>query len=106
MRAAARAILLALAAVFLVLLLALLAGPVRAAIVAQAEGEGGAVVLLHDDAGPCVGAALRAEFLKPGDPPIPGCWRSTAGGAGVLVVFFDGDVVPIHASLLRPPKKS
>src|SRR6185369_14176440 len=87
------------------LLLATLLTPASAAtgITAEADGPDGSVIVLYEDAGPCVGGARRAEYVAPdGKTKTPGCWVATP--RGVSVAFFDGEGGAIPATALRPPK--
>lgn len=87
----------------IVLLLALWAQPASAALIAEAPMSSGAVVLLHDEPGPCKGDALLAEFVD-GSHSVPGCWVDRGGH--IAVVFLDGDVGAIPKTALRPPRKA
>jgi hypothetical protein len=84
--------------------LAALAPSGLAKIVAEAPLDGGAVVLLHDQAGPCVGGALLAQFVAADGVITPGCWVKRPGH--VAIVFLDGDVGTVPERELRPPKTS
>lgn len=73
--------------------------------VLEAPMAGGAVVLLHDEAGPCVGGALFAEYVAAdGSKVVPGCWVTRPGH--VAIVFFDGDVGAVPEQALRAPRRS
>ena len=82
--------------------LALFMGPVQAKVALEAPMGGGAVVLLHDEAGPCVGGALLAEYVSPDGSKVPGCWVKRPGH--VAIVFFDGDVGAVPEGALQKPK--
>lgn len=72
-----------------------------AKVVGVVSMQGGAELLLHDDAGPCVRGARRAEYVKQGEPVVPGCWLSA--GAVLHLVFFDGDVGTVPLQAVRQP---
>lgn len=86
------------------LLLALCA-PAQARVLAEAPMEGGAVVLLHDEAGPCVGGAQLAQYISAAGEMTPGCWVLRPSGR-IAVVFLDGDISAIEPASLRVPKSS
>lgn len=73
-----------------------------AAIMGVVEMVGGAQLLLHDTAGPCVGDAKQAEYVAADRKVIPGCW--VVRGPVVTLVFFDGDIGQIPISQVKPPK--
>lgn len=87
--------------------LALFAGGGLLPLVAEAKVvgvvpmQGGAELLLHDDAGPCVRGARRAEYVKQGEPVIPGCW--IVAGPVLQVAFFDGDASDVPLQVVRRP---
>lgn len=89
--------------VMLVLLLALLLSPVRAAVILEANSGDGTTIVLHDTAGPCVGQAKFAEYIAKDGTKIPGCYK--AMGAAIAIVFFDTDTAVIPFSELRQPTK-
>jgi hypothetical protein len=80
------------------------AGQAGAKIALEAPMAGGAAILLHDTAGPCVGMALMAEYVAADGLRVPGCWTKRPGH--VAVVFFDGDVGAIPDEALRKPGDS
>ena len=82
--------------------LALFMGPAQAKVAMEAQMSGGAVVLLHDEAGPCVGGALFAEYVAADGSRVPGCWVKRPGH--VAIVFFDGDVGAVPEGALQKPK--
>jgi hypothetical protein len=59
---------------------------------------------LLDDEGPCVGQALRAEYVPSEGATVGGCW--VGGGPYVVVVFFDADIAQIPAVAIRAPKET
>lgn len=87
---------------FALFLAAALAQPAAAAVIGVAEGEG-AHIDFHDDAGPCVGKALRAEHVPDKGTRVAGCW--TTDGRLVFVVFLDGEIARVPAQAVRPPTK-
>lgn len=84
--------------------LAALSLSATAAIKAQADMPGGAMVLLHDEAGPCVAGALLAQYIAADGTVTPGCWVTRPGH--VAIVFLDGDVGAIPLGALKPPKNT
>jgi hypothetical protein len=84
--------------------LAIASMPAAADIALVADLPGGATVQLHDVAGPCVGGALRAEYVAADGAKVPGCWVKRIGH--VALIFFDGDVGAIPEAQLKPPKKA
>jgi hypothetical protein len=80
-------------------------GAAHAGLVGSVDSPEGRIDLFEEN-GPCVGKALKAEFVPPkgrGDPVV-GCW--VAGGAFVLVVFMDADIAQIPAAAVVPPKST
>lgn len=51
--------------------------------------ESGESLVFHDQQGPCVGKAQVVVWSKPGNTPVPGCYRIEDGA--VFVAFLDGD---------------
>jgi hypothetical protein len=74
-----------------------------AKVFAEAPMAGGAVVLLHDEPGPCVGGALLVQYVAPAGEITPGCW--IARGDRIALVFLDGDVGAVQSQALRIPKQ-
>lgn len=73
----------------------------NAAMIATAETEDPlASMHFHDDQGPCLGVARKAEFVKTGSPTIVGCWVVRAGGY-VTVAWLDGDMDKVPLSALN-----
>lgn len=89
--------------VAIVLLVTLWCGPVYPAVIAEAPMGSGAIILLHDEPGPCRGEALLAEFID-AERTTPGCW--VLRGTHVAIVFLDGDVGSIPKTALRQPRKT
>lgn len=83
--------------------LLLFAGAAHAKVFAEAPMAGGAVVLLHDEAGPCVGGAQLAQYVTAAGEIAPGCWVARPGGT-VAIVFLDGDICALSPATLRTPK--
>jgi hypothetical protein len=65
------------------------AQPIQARVVAIALSGDGARIELHDQAGPCVGAARMAEHVVPGGQKVAGCWL--ADDKAVRISFLDGE---------------
>jgi hypothetical protein len=80
---------------------ALLSPPANAAIVGTVPHPSGSFINLHDEAGPCVGDAKRAEFVAADLSKVAGCWVASQGF--VMVVFFDADVARIPFPAVRKP---
>jgi hypothetical protein len=78
--------------------------PAAADVALVADLPGGASIELHDVAGPCVGGALRAEYVAADGTKVPGCWVKRPGH--IALIFFDGDVGAIPDMQLKPPKKA
>lgn len=93
-----RTMLVTIAAVFV----SLFAAHAVAKPIGTVAGPEGSIVL-YDDPGVCVGAALRAEYVAPGRPAIVGCWLTN--GRAFRVVFLDGDVVELPAQAVKQPTR-
>lgn len=76
-----------------------------AAILAEAPMSDGAMVYLHDTAGPCTGRALQVEHVSQSGERTFGCWVQRAP-THISLVFLDGDIGRIPVEALRPPKGS
>lgn len=76
--------------------------PAQGAIVGVAESPDGAAIVFHDEAGPCVSGALRAEYKAKDGTTVPGCWM--LNGPIALVVFFDTDLARVPVGAIKPPK--
>lgn len=74
--------------------------PAQARVVAVATSGDGARVELHDQSGPCVGAARLAEHVAADGQKVPGCWL--ADSEAVQISFLDGERGRIPLSHLRP----
>lgn len=72
-----------------------------AEVIAVGTFTSGAVLLLHDTKGPCVGRAHHAEHRDAAGQITPGCW--VRNGEQVAVAFLDGDVAVLPLSSFRPP---
>lgn len=68
-----------------------------------AEGSDGVAAIIHLEQGQCLGDARRAEFVTPGQPNIPGCWKVVGPGV-VQIVFMDGDVLTLPRERFQPAK--
>lgn len=68
-------------------------------VVAFAQANDGARVLLYTATGPCVGQARLAEHIAPGGEKTPGCWVMSEGL--VLVSFLDGERGNIPVAQLK-----
>ncbi len=68
-----------------------------------AEGSDGVAAIIHLEQGNCLGDARRAEFVQPGQPNIPGCWKVVGPGV-VQMVFLDGDVLTLPRERFQPAK--
>lgn len=96
----------AISACILVLVLIALMWPSESAarIVAEAPLAGGGSIVLHDQAGPCVGGALLAQHITVAGDITPGCWIKRPGH--VAIVFLDGDVGAVPEGALQKPRTS
>jgi hypothetical protein len=76
--------------------LALVALSAQAGPIAVAQSADGARVVLHDHAGPCVGAAKLAEYFGPDGTMVQGCWLAFPNT--ITVAFLDGErgTIPIE----------
>jgi hypothetical protein len=74
-----------------------------AAIKAEAPMADGAMVYLHDTAGPCVGRALQVQYIDAAGASSWGCWVQNAP-THISMVFLDGDIGRVAVEALRPPK--
>lgn len=68
-----------------------------------AEGSDGVAAIIHLEQGQCLGDARRAEFVQPGQPNIPGCWKVVGPGV-VQIVFMDGDYLQLPHERFQPAK--
>jgi hypothetical protein len=66
-----------------------------------AEGSDGVAAIIHLEQGNCLGDARRAEFVQPGQPNVPGCWKVVGPGV-VQMVFWDGDVLTLPRERFKP----
>jgi hypothetical protein len=69
--------------------LALAALSADAKVIAIAQSGDGARIVLHDEAGPCVGSAKLAEYVPLSGAIVQGCWLAVPGS--VTVSFLDGE---------------
>lgn len=90
----------ALAAVLLMLAIALTIQPAAAAVIAVAT-DGDRRAELHDQPGPCVGAAKLAVFIQ-GPVRVGGCWVM-AGADTVQIAWLDGEVSNVAVKHFRKP---
>lgn len=79
-------------------LLACVAIPVSAGVIAYAGDPRAERILLHNERGICTEKALRAQFATKKGFFIEGCWKVIDRG-NIQIVFLDGDfaVVPVSA---------
>ena len=85
----------------LLALLSLVITPLQAKVLAVATSPDGARVVLHDEAGPCVGEAKLAEHIAPNGDKVQGCWLAAPGI--VNVSFLDGERGSIPVAHLQRP---
>ena len=85
----------------LITLFALGATGAYAQVIAEATSADGARVVLHEDAGPCVGQARLAEYVPPSGPVVAGCWLATP--SHITVAFLDGERGKVPVADLRRP---
>ena len=90
----------ALAAVLLMLAIALSIQPAAAAVIAVAT-DGDRRAELHDQPGPCVGAAKLAVFIQ-GPVRVGGCWVM-AEPEVVQIAWLDGEVSNAATRHFRKP---
>lgn len=69
--------------------LAMMVLPAHAKVVAVAVSSDGARIELHDQAGPCVGAARMAEHVAANGHKTAGCWLLDQ--QSVKISFLDGE---------------
>lgn len=79
----------------------LAAGTAPAAVVGFVESDNGRIDIL-DDRGPCAGAARHAVYVPRDGSPVGGCW--VAGGAMLMIVFFDADIARIPVAAIAPAR--
>jgi hypothetical protein len=89
------------AAVLLSLVIAVTMPPPAAAAVIAVAGNAEQRAELHDEAGPCVGAARLAVFIQ-GKARTPGCWVM-AGTDAVQIAWLDGDVSNVAVRHFKRP---
>ncbi len=70
-------------------LMGLAALSAQAKEIAFAQSADGARIVLHDEAGPCVGAAKFAEYIPLKGQRVQGCWLALS--VSVTVSFLDGE---------------
>jgi hypothetical protein len=61
----------------------------EAKAIAFAQSADGARIVLHDEVGPCVGAAKLAEYIPLSGTRVLGCWLALSNS--VTVAFLDGE---------------
>ncbi len=71
-------------------------------VLAVVQSADGAHIVLHGEAGPCVGAARLAEHIASDGSKVPGCWLAAFGN--VMVSFLDGERGTIPVAHLKRPK--
>lgn len=86
----------------LLALVLLAATQAHAAVIAEAV-NGDARLELHDDAGPCLGAARLAVFTR-GREKVPGCWVFVDNA--VQIAFLDGETARLPPGVFSKPKSS
>jgi len=82
-------------------LVASLALPAQAQVLAFAQSGDGASIVLHERSGPCMGKARLAEHITAAGQRTSGCWLKTT--EKVLISFLDGerdDIPLIHLKQL------
>lgn len=92
---------------YAIALLAALAAPLAVARligIVPAGVNGNGRIELHDESGPCVASARRADYFSANGDRTPGCW--VTDGILVSVVFFDGDAVQFPVTVVRQPTKA
>lgn len=85
----------------LLVTLALASLPLQAKVLAVATSADGARIVLHDEAGPCVGDAKLALHIAANGDTVAGCWLTAPGV--VTVAFLDGERGTIPVSHLQRP---
>jgi hypothetical protein len=81
--------------------LALAALSAEAKVIAIAQSGDGARIVLHDEPGPCVGAAKMAEYVPRDGAVVRGCWLAIPGN--VTVAFLDGERGTVPIDHLKKP---
>lgn len=82
--------------------LLLMTAGTHAAIVGVVPLQSGAMLRLHNTAGPCVNDALLIEYVAPGKPPIAGCWAMR--NDVIFAAFMDADSTKFPAAVVKPPE--
>ncbi len=75
-----------------------------AALVGFVPDVDGSRIDLYTEAGMCVGAARRAEWVPRQGARVGGCWLLRDGV--VVVVFLDGDVAVVLVQAVKPAPES
>lgn len=87
----------------LLLILSLLALPAHATLIGVLNHDNGRTDLF-DDAGPCAGKALRAEFVPVEGKVITGCWVLEGSGESIRVILLDARMSQFLLSDIKPAK--
>lgn len=86
-----------------VAVLSILANRADAEVVAQATGQTGSILQLHNDAGVCTAPAKRAVFINNKNEPMQGCYAIDDGT--VYIVLLNAMSVELPIQVFKPPTK-
>ena len=68
----------------------------------DAKFPNGAMILLHDTAGPCVDGARQATWVSPdAKERVPGCFKADMSSNMVKLAWLDGDSHTIHLNYFK-----
>jgi hypothetical protein len=76
--------------------------PTAFAATMEVREPGGAVILISDERGPCVGDAMSAAYVSKKGDRTPGCW--VTDGRVVFIVFFDGETAKVPVQVFVKSK--
>lgn len=78
----------------------------HAEVIGVIDAGNGAVIDLHNTAGPCVSGAMLAEYWPSRQTAlvIPGCYRMI--GNMIIVAFLDADTARIPVTAVKNPVRS
>lgn len=79
---------------------------ITAPVLMVATPPNGAIIQLHDIAGPCVGPAKLATWVAPGGKEkLNGCFKVDADSGVVSIAWFDGDGSSVSVRAFRVPEE-
>lgn len=85
-------------------LLACVAVPASAGVIAFAGDPRGQRILLHSERGQCTEKALRARFVDRKGLYVEGCWKVIDQG-NIQIAFLDGDFAVVPMKEFKKPEE-